>query len=91
MPNVSVSSATVRSAQAVCNEAIQNLGNAATKLQQRYVQAGEGWKDSKYTQLGGIIHECSTAIRNPIHELVDCLNKLKNLETVIQEYENTSL
>jgi hypothetical protein len=67
------------------------LNGAATKLQQRYLQAGEGWKDSKYAQLGGIVHECSTALRKPIEELVGCLNKLKDLETALTEYESTNL
>ena len=91
MSNVSVGLSVVQNAQTVCNEAIQDLGNAATKLQQRYLQAGDGWKDAKYSQLGGIVHECSTAIRNPIQELLECLNKLKSIEAVLQEYESTNL
>ena len=91
MSNVSVGLDIVKNAQAVCNEGIQDLNNAAAKLQQRYLQAGDGWKDSKYAQLGGIVHECSSALRTPIQELVECLNKLKSLETALSEYESTSL
>ena len=91
MSNVSVGSAIVKNAQSVCSEAIQDLSGAATKLQQHYLQAGEGWKDSKYAQLGGIVHECSSALRRPIEELVECLTKLKTIEAAIAEYENTNL
>ena len=83
--------AIVKNAQSVCNEAIQDLNSAAVKLQQRYLQAGDGWKDSKYAQLGSIVHECSSALRKPIDELVECLNKLRDLETAISEYESTGL
>jgi len=81
----------VKKAQSACNEAIQDLNSAAVKLQQRYLQAGDGWKDSKYAQLGGIVHECSSALRFPIEELIECLNKLKDIETVLSDYESTNL
>jgi len=91
MSNASVGLSIVKNAQAVCNEGIQDLNDAASKLQQRYLQAGDGWKDSKYAQLGGIVHECSSALRKPIEELFECLNKLKNIEAALSEYEGTSL
>jgi len=91
MSNVSVGLASVKNAQTACNAAIQDLNGAAMKLQQRYLQAGSNWKDSKYAQLGGIVHECSTALRKPIEELVACLNKLQTLETALSEYESTNL
>jgi len=91
MSNVSVGLSVVQNAQTVCNEGIQDLNSAAAKLQQRYLQAGDGWKDSKYAQLGGIVHECSSALRKPIEELVGCLSKLKDIEAALAEYEGTSL
>jgi len=91
MSNVSVGLAAVKNAQTACNEAIQSLNGSATKMQQHYLQAGERWKDSKYAQLGGIVHECSTALRKPIEELVGCLNKLRALEAALSEYESTNL
>ena len=83
MSNASVNLAIVKNAQSVCNDGIQDLNRTASKLQQHYLQAGEQWKDSKYSQLGGIVHECSTAIRNPIQELIDCLDKLKEIEIAV--------
>ena len=91
MANVSVGLAVVKNAQTVCNEGIQDLNRTASKLQQHYLQAGDSWKDSKYAQLGGIVHECSTAIRQPIQDLVDCLAKLKDLETALSQYESANL
>ena len=91
MANISARSSIVKNAQEVCNEGIQDLNRTASHLQRCYQDAGQSWKDSKYAQLGGIVHECSTALRHPINELVDCLNKLKNLETALLEYESTNL
>jgi len=91
MANASVELAIVKNAQAVCNEGIQDLNRTAAKLQQHYLQAGERWKDKKYEQLGAIVHECSTALREPIQELVDCLSKLKEIETALSEYESANL
>ncbi len=91
MTSASVNLAIVKNAQSVCNEGIQDLNRLAASLQQHYLQAGEKWKDSKYAQLGGIVHECSTALRKPIQELVDCLNKLKGIEGALSEYESTNL
>jgi len=91
MSNVSVNIEIVKNAQAVCNEGIQDLNRVAAALQSDYQQAGQGWQDSKYTQLGGIVQECSTAIKKPVQDLIECLNKLKALETALQEYESTSI
>ena len=91
MTNASVNLAVVKNAQSVCNEGIQDLNRCATILQHQYLQAGERWKDSKYAQLGGIVHECSTALRKPIQDLVDCLDKLKEIETALLKYESANL
>ena len=91
MADVSVGLAVVQNAQTVCNEAIQDLNSAAERLQRHYLQAGDRWKDSKYAQLGAIVHECSSALRFPIEELFDCLNKLKDIEKALSEYESTNL
>ena len=91
MANVSVGLAAIQNAQAVCLGAIQDLNNSAQKLNNRYQQAGSDWNDKKYKQLGGIINDCSRALRSPVDELFDCLNKLKDIEKVLLEYESTNI
>jgi len=91
MENASAELAIVKNAQAVCNEGIQDLNRTATMLQQDYLKAGERWKDKKYEQLGAIVHECSTALRRPIEDLVDCLNKLKEIEKALSDYDSANL
>lgn len=91
MANASVELAIVKNAQEVCNEGIQDLNRTAADLQRHYQQAGDRWKDSKYAQLGGIVHECSSALRKPIQDLVDCLSRLKEIETALSEYDSANL
>jgi len=91
MANASVELAIVKNAQEVCNEGIQDLNRTAAKLQQHYLQAGDRWKDKKYEQLGGIVHECSSALRKPIQDLVDCLGKLKEIEKALSDYDSANL
>ena len=91
MANVSVGVIAVQSAQAVCSGAIQDLNASAQKLNNRYREAGQRWRDNKYAQLGGIINDCSRALRSPVDELFECLNKLQEIENVLLEYESVNL
>ena len=91
MANVSVGLAAIQNAQIVCTGAIQDLNNSAQKLNNRYREAGQHWKDNKYAQLGGIINDCSRALRSPVDGLFECLNKLKEIEKVLLEYESVNL
>jgi len=81
----------VRNAQALCMGAIQDLNSASAKLKSGYQQAGQQWKDKKYEQLGGIVNDCERAMKSPIQELFECVEKLKNIETVLNEYDSTNL
>ena len=91
MAGVSVEIAAIKGAQDVCNGAVHDLNATAHKLNNRYREAGLYWKDSKYTQLGSIIDDCSKALKLPIEEILDCLNKLNELESAIIEYESVNL
>ena len=91
MGNVSVGLGAIQNAQAVCSGAIQDLNTASQKLNNRYREAGQRWRDNKYAQLGGIINDCSRALKSPIEELFDCMNKLKEIEKVLLEYESVNL
>jgi len=91
MAKVSVGMTAIQNAQAVCSGAIQDLNNSAKKLENRYRDAGQGWRDKKYEQLGGIINDCSRALKSPIEELFECLKKLSEIEKVLLEYESVNL
>ena len=91
MAGVSVGLQDVQHAQALVSGAIQDLNSSAQKLNNRYREAGERWRDNKYTQLGMIINDCTRALKSPIDELFDCLNTLKELENRIVEIESQNL
>jgi len=88
---VSVSLGAVNQAEKICHEAITELNNSSQRLNTRFHDAGQRWKDNKYKQLGVIIDDCSKAMRSPIDELFECINKLQALEKAILEYEGQSL
>ena len=90
MAGVSVSMAAIQQAESICMTAIQELNNSAQRLNARYQEAGERWKDVKYKELGGIINDCSRAMKSPIDELFECVAKLRELEKAIVEYDSTS-
>ena len=91
MAGVSVSSMVIDQAENLCQVAIGELNSSTQKLNSRYNEAGERWKDDKYKQLGVIINDCSKAMKAPIDELFDCIAKLRELEKAIIEYESTNL
>ena len=91
MAGVSVSTAAIQQAENICQTAIGELNGSTQKLNARYREAGERWRDDKYKQLGVIINDCSRAMKSPIDELFDCISKLRELEKAIVEYESTNL
>ena len=91
MANVSVGLAAVQNAQTICSGAIQDLNSSAQKLNNRYREAWQHWRDKKYEQLGGIINDCSNALKSPVDELFDCLNKLKQIEKALLKYESVKI
>ena len=91
MASVSVSLAAIQQAESICQSAIGELNNSSQKLNSRYREAGERWRDNKYVQLGTIINDCSNAMKSPIDELFDCIAKLREIEKALVEYESTNL
>jgi len=87
----SVNLEVVRNAKTVCMGAIQDLNSLAEKLKNRYQQAGQRWKDKKYEQLGSIVNECTSALRQPIDALFDSVKTLEGFEKALQEYDDTNL
>jgi len=89
--NISVEMTALADAQKICLRAIEELNKASQNLNRQYQQAGQGWKDSKYNELGGIVGECSQALTKPVGELKDCIQRLGDLQKAIEDYENVSL
>lgn len=89
---VSVESAAIQGGIGCCKTSIQELASASKKLQNSYQQAGSGgWRDQKYTALGGIVSECCGALIKPISELQECMTKLNDLLKAVSEYEQINL
>ena len=87
---VSVTSEAVSGGIACCTISMQELGNSARVLNQKYQAAGAGgWADSKYRDLGTIVSECCNALNKPISDLNNCKSKLQDLLKAVREYEAT--
>ena len=91
MANMSVSMAAIQQAENICQTVIGELNSSSQKLNVRYREAGERWRDDKYKQLGAIIDDCTRSMKSPIDELFDCIAKLKELEKALIEYESVNL
>ena len=85
-----VDSGAVQRAMKLCQQSISELEQASKGVESKYQQAGSGWRDSKYQQLGGIIGECVSALRAPIGQLSECINVLSQIAAAISEYEEVS-
>ena len=90
MANAAVTGEALGKASKLCQQSIQSLSKASQNLQQKYAAAGSGWKDSKYSQLGGIISECRSALGQPVEQLNDCIATLQDLMSHVSEYEEVS-
>ena len=89
---VSVERAAIQGGISCCKTSISELEGASSTLQRYYQQASSsGWKDQKYSQLGGIVQECCTALTRPIGELQECMEKLNGLLRAVDEYEQVNL
>ena len=91
MASVSVSLADVEHAERMCMGAIGALNDAAKKLDDRYNAAGQSWRDNKYKQLGDVVNDCTNAMRSPIDELFECVQKLREIEKRLAEYESINI
>jgi len=75
----------------LCADIIEMLSISRTKIQRKYKNAGNAWNDSKYRQLGDIINDCDSSIRNTLHELNRCFAALNEIEKIVMEYESVNL
>lgn len=85
-----VDSGAVQKATQLCRQSIDSLDKASKDIQSKYQQAGSGWKDAKYNQLGGIVGDCVSALRGPINQLRECMTALSNIAAAIGDYEGVN-
>ncbi len=86
-----VDSASVSKAITICVQAVEALDRTSQALMSKYQAAGSGWKDAKYKELGAIVSEAVSALRNPIGELQNCQGTLQQVQSAISDYEDISL
>ncbi|MBO7196026.1 MAG: hypothetical protein J6V80_01700 [Clostridia bacterium] len=87
MASVDVTRDAVKKAMSSCKAAAEELRSASQNLSSNYANAGSGWKDSKYKELGEIVNECNNAIKDPVKQLGECYKTLQELDGILQEYE----
>ena len=87
----SVSAAVVQQAEKLCQTAITELNSSAQKLNNRYREAGQRWRDDKYKQLGVIIDDCTKSMKKPVNELSDCVAKLREIGKVLVDIESANI
>lgn len=91
MEKVSVEKDVIRKSMELCNQAIKQYKQSSQVLERKYQEAGSTWRDMKYKQLGGVVHECTTALKTPIKELEECVMKLNKLLNSIERYESENI
>lgn len=91
MASVSVEKDVVRKSIVLCNKSIQQYKQSAQALERKYQEAGCSWHDVKYKQLGGVVQECTTALKTPVKELEECVRKLNELLKAMEKYENENI
>ena len=88
MAYVDVTRSAVQKAMSSCVAAASELKKASSNLNKQYAAAGQGWKDSKYKELGQIVDECNAAMRDPVSKLGECHKTLSELDKILEAYES---
>lgn len=87
----SVEQQAVVAARQVCEQIAREFADTRNSLKSKYQAAGTNWSDEKYADLGEIVKDCSGSLKSAIKDLDGCAAKLKKIERVIAEYEDTRL
>ena len=91
MANVFVEKDVVRKSIVLCNKSIQQYKHTAQYLEKNYQDAGNTGRDVKYKQLGGVVQECTGALKTPVKDLEECVKKLNELLLAIEKYEGENM
>lgn len=91
MPNVNVTSATIRSQLSELKQAVEQVAAARQSIIQQYQQVSSQWNDSKSRELGAIVNESNTALRNIEKVLLQGQKSLLTIFSAVTEYESQNL
>lgn len=87
MANVNVTRTAVNRASHACVNAATALKSASKDMLRTYEEAGSGWSDAKYKEVGEIVKQCNEAMKAPISQLSSCYKTLETLSKIIEIYE----
>lgn len=91
MASASVEKEAILRSIALCNHSIEQYKLTARTLASKYREAGNGWSDEKYRQLGNVINDCVGSLSSPLRELEESVTKLNEILRLIEMYENENL
>ena len=91
MAGVNVSSETIRKQIAELKRATEEIAAARQSITQQYQQLSFGWNDSKSRELGAIVSEANTALRNIEKVLLQGQKSLALLLKEIEDYESLNI
>ena len=91
MAEVFVEKKAVAGAISLCEYSVDCFQTATRRMKQDYLEAGASWKDEKYIQLRNIVEKCETALQAPVRELQECIEKLHQIQLIMEEYEQMNL
>jgi hypothetical protein len=81
----------LQKAEKRCQDIRTILGKSINAISNSYREAGSQWKDDKYRQLGVIVCDCVSVLHKSNDELGRCMEKLVDIQRILQEYQNTNL
>jgi hypothetical protein len=91
MANVAACRGAITKAMAASQRARNALGSTISGLDRSYQEAGNGWSDSRYRQLGAILEECKSAIRKPVDDLNQVDQFLGKVDNALANIERINL
>lgn len=90
MSDVSIDSSVIAKLIQKCATAKNELAGAAKKCKAQASQVGTQWNDEKSKEFLTIVHECGESLKKPIDELDRCDAYLKEIQSIVAEYERIS-
>ena len=91
MADVNVTSETLRNQLSELKQAAEQVSSTRHYIFQQYQQVSIGWNDSKNRELGAIVNESCTALRNIEKVLLQGQKSLLAIFSAVTEYESQNL
>lgn len=91
MSNVNVDVNVLAETVEKLNRVINDIDSTKKSVLAQYEALGNEWKDSKYEELGHVIHDCNSAFINVEKDLLNAQKTIVMLLKYVEEYENQML